>query len=67
MLKRIAARFADGFAEADLKRCVDVACADEFYVQRGYYKQPDVIFRNAERVASLLARLDHARSRPIPL
>lgn len=67
VLKRIDARLRDGFTPDDLKRCVDVACADEFYVQRGYYKQPDVIFRNAERVQSLLARREHAAARPLPL
>lgn len=67
ILKRIDARVRDGFTVADLKRAVDVACTDEFYVAKGYYKQPDVIFRNAERVQSLLARVEHARAKPIPL
>lgn len=67
IIKRIDARVKDGFSPADLKRAVDVACADEFYVAKGYYKQPDVIFRNAERVQSLLARVEHARAKPVPL
>lgn len=67
VLKRIEARMRDGFSADDLRRVVDVACADEFYVQRGYYKQPDVIFRNAERVQSLLARREAAAARPLPL
>ena len=65
--RRIAARLKDGFSTDDLRRAVDVACADEFYVQKGYYKQPDVIFRNAERVQSLLARREAAAARPLPL
>lgn len=67
ILKRIAARLTEGFSEEDLKRCVDVARYDPFYVERGYAKQPDVIWRNAERVQSLLAKIDHARARPLPL
>lgn len=66
-LKRIAARLRDGLTVEELKRCVDVAKRDPFYVEQGYFRQPDVIWRNAERVQSLLSKVDHARSRPLPL
>lgn len=66
-LTRIKRRLEDGFSAADLCRCVDVACWDEFYIQHGYHKQPDVIWRNPERVAKLLAKAAHEASRPLPL
>jgi hypothetical protein len=66
-LKRITARLGEGYGPADLKRCVDFAMYDEWYVAHGYYKQPDVIWRNGERVASILARCAFAASKPLPL
>ncbi len=66
-LTRISARLAEGYGPADLKRCVDFAMYDEFYVAHGYYKQPDVIWRNGERVQSILTRCAHEAARPIPL
>lgn len=66
-LARIRKRLDDGFSAAELCRCVDVARWDEFYVKQGYYKHPEIIWRNAERVSSLLARAAHAAARPIPL
>ncbi len=62
VLKRISARIKDGFTVEDLCAAVDAACASEFYVERGYHKQPDVVFRNAERVQSLLARRETAKA-----
>lgn len=53
-LRRIRARLKDGYAPEELQRAVDVACWDSFYLERGYHKQPAVIFRNAERVNRLL-------------
>ena len=67
ILARILLRLKDGFSVSDLKRCVDVARHDDFYIEKGYYRQPDVIFRNAERVQSLLARIATAKARPLPL
>src|SRR5512139_1722275 len=55
--KRIASRLADGFTPADLKRVVDFAKWDDWYSEKGYFRQPDVIWRNAERVESILARV----------
>lgn len=66
-LARIKARLDEGYGPADLKRCVDYAMADEFYAAHGYYRQPDVIWRNGERVQSILSRCEHAASRPLPL
>jgi hypothetical protein len=60
-LNRIRLRLDDGFGPDELKRCVDFAMVDEFYQQHGYHKQPDVIFRNSERVQSLLARVNAIR------
>ena len=54
IIKRIRSRIKDGFIVDQLKRVVDVACWDSFYLERGYHKQPAVIFRNAERVNRLL-------------
>jgi hypothetical protein len=67
ILARIAKRLDEGFGPADLKRCVDFAKYDEFYAENGYAKQPDVIWRSAERVQSILARCAHIASRPLPL
>lgn len=66
-LRRITARLDEGFGPAELKRCVDYALYDEFYRTRGYYRQPDVIWRNGERVQSILARFSHEAARPLPL
>lgn len=66
-LKRITARLDEGFGPADLKKCVDYALYDEFYREKGYHRQPDVIWRNGERVQSILARFSHAAARPLPL
>jgi hypothetical protein len=67
ILARIGKRLGEGFAPDDLKRCVDFANYDEFYARQGYAKQPDVIWRNAERVNTILSRCAHAASRPLPL
>ena len=67
VLERIRRRLDDGFGPDDLKRVVDFALYDEFYVQHGYAKQPDVIWRNAERVQSILARVQTISRRPLPL
>ena len=66
-LARISARLKEGYGPADLKRCVDFALADEFYTAHGYAKDPSVIWRNADRVQSILSRCAHAAARPIPL
>lgn len=55
-LARINARLRDGFSAADLKLCANFAWADAFYVDKGYNKQPEVIWRDAERVASLVGK-----------
>ncbi len=65
--KRIRSRLTEGFSIDDLKRCVDVACWDDFYVKQGYYKQPEVIWRNSERVQTLLVKAQHVAERPLPL
>lgn len=67
IVRRIERRLDEGYSPADLKRCVDYAMHDEFYARQGYYKQPDVIWRNAERVQSILSRCAHAAARPLPL
>ena len=67
VLQRIQRRLDDGFGPDDLKKCVDYALYDEFYIQHGYAKQPDVLFRNAERVQSILARVQTISRRPLPL
>lgn len=66
-LSRISRRLSEGFEPDDLKKCVDFALWDEFYQSQGFHKQPDVIWRNAERVQSIVARYSHAASRPLPL
>jgi len=66
-LNRIRLRLDDGFGPDELKRCVDFAMADEFYRERGYHKQPDVLFRNPERIHSILARVKAIGERPLPL
>lgn len=66
-LKRIRQRLDDGFGPDDLKRVVDFALVDDFYIQKGYAKQPDVIWRNGERVQSILARVQTISRRPLPL
>jgi uncharacterized phage protein (TIGR02220 family) len=67
VLRRIRSRLKDGYSPDDLKRCVDFAMHDEFYAAHGYHKQPDVIWRNGERVASILERVRAVSSRPLPL
>lgn len=66
-LKRIRQRLDDGLGPDDLKACVDYALYDDFYVQHGYAKQPDVIWRSAERVQSIVERVQTIRRRPLPL
>lgn len=67
ILSRISRRLDEGFGPEDLKRCVEFALVDEFYAERGYYKHPDVIWRNGERVQSIISRYQHAAARPLPL
>lgn len=67
VLERIRRRLDDGFGPDDLKKCVDYSLYDEFYVRQGFAKQPDVIWRNAERVQSILARVQTISRRPLPL
>lgn len=55
-LKRIQARLAEGWSALELTLCVDAALVDDFYLSHNYHKQPAVIWRNAERVQSLLGR-----------
>ena len=66
-LRRIRARLKDGYAPEELQRAIDVACWDAFYLQRGYQKNPDVIFRNVARVDTLLLTWEREASRPVPL
>lgn len=66
-LTRIRARLADGFAPDELKRCVDFALHTDFYYERGYHRDPAVIWRNTERVHSILERVRAISSRPLPL
>lgn len=58
ILARIKSRLRDGCSVADLKACVDFALLDPFYVEKGYAKKPDVIWRSAERVGDLANRMD---------
>jgi hypothetical protein len=67
ILKRIQDRLAEGFTVEDLQRCVAVACHDKFYLTHGYYKQPDVFWRNAERVHSLVSKFETITNRQVPL
>lgn len=67
ILARISARLKEGYRPEDLKRCVDYARYDPFYAEKGYAKQPDVIWRNGERVQSILSRCAVAAARPLPL
>ena len=55
-LRRIRQRLRDGFSEADLRACVDFALRDEFYVEKGYAKNPHVLWKDAPRVEDLLRR-----------
>jgi hypothetical protein len=66
-LRRIRARLRDGYAVEELKRAVDVACWDRFYVEHGFHKQADVVFRNATRIDTLLFKWEREASRPVPL
>ena len=66
-LKRIRARLKDGYSVEELKRAVEVACWLPFYQEHGFDKQPAVIFRNAERIDTLLLKWERERERPIPL
>ena len=67
ILARIGRRLAEGYSPEELRRCVDFARFDDFYLRQGYAKQPDVIWRNSERVQSILSRCAHAAARPLPL
>lgn len=57
ILSRIKARLRDGCSTADLKASVDFALSDPHYVQNGYARQADVIWRSAERVQNNADRL----------
>jgi hypothetical protein len=60
ILTRIKARLRDGCSVDDLKACVDFALVNPFYVEKGYAKNPHVIWRNAERVQDLATRWSEA-------
>lgn len=70
--KRIRQRLKEGFTAADLCTVVDFALRDEFYREKGYPKNTEVLWKNAERVQSLLARAQQvptqalARASPQP-
>lgn len=66
-LRRIRARFRDGYTAEELKRVVNVAMWEPFYVEHGYHKQPEIIWRNAARVDRLLSLAEREMTRPIPL
>ncbi len=53
IIKRLVRHLRDGFTEADLKKCVDVALRIDWYVERKYFKRPEVIWRDASRIQSL--------------
>jgi hypothetical protein len=59
--RRISQRLSEGFEARDLQRVVDFAMTDEFYCGKGYQKQPEVLWRNAERVQGLLSKADASR------
>lgn len=63
-LTRINARLGDGFSPADLRRCAEFAWTDPFYLEKGYNKRPEVIWRNAERVAGLLDKSEPPPEQP---
>ena len=55
-LGRISKRLGEGFSAADLKACVDFALSDAFYVEKGYAKDPAVIWKDSERVQANASR-----------
>jgi hypothetical protein len=55
-LKRIRLRLKDGFTAADLLACVTFALRDPFYVDKGYAKDPHVLWKDAGRVEDLIRR-----------
>jgi uncharacterized protein YdaU (DUF1376 family) len=58
VLARVRRLLAGGAKPADLRACVDFALVDEFYVAKGYAKQPEVIWKNAERVQGLAQKME---------
>lgn len=54
-LKRADERLKEGATLGDLIAAVDHACADDFYVQKGYHKQPAVVWKDHGRVQQLAA------------
>lgn len=55
-LARIQKRLKEGFTVKQLCLCADVATGDKFYRENGYHRQPEVVWKDAERVESLLER-----------
>lgn len=54
-LRRIEMLLSEGCEADKLKLAASNACKDKFYVERGYHKNPEVIWRNAGRVEQLAA------------
>lgn len=65
-LARVEARLKEGSTTDELRRCVDVAMTDPFYRQKNYHKLPEVIWRDAERVQSLLSKAESPPARDAP-
>jgi hypothetical protein len=65
ILKRIRSRLKEGFTAADLLVCVEFAKLDPFYSEKGYSKDPHVLWRDASRVEDLLRRAE--KIPPVPM
>lgn len=62
---RIKDRLSEGFQVQDLLWCVDHALFDEFYVEKLFYKRPDVIWKNAERVQAVVIMAKSGKKVPM--
>ncbi len=63
--KRAGARLREKLTLDDLKACVDFAVSDDFYLSKGYNRDPGVFWKNAERVEKL-AGLQRQSAGPSP-
>jgi hypothetical protein len=56
-VNRIKARLKERFTVDQLLACVEFASRDDFYREKGYGKNPEVLWKDAARVESLCQRL----------
>lgn len=57
IVNRIKARLKERFTVDQLLACVEFASRDDFYREKGYGKNPEVLWKDAARVESLCQRL----------